>query len=142
NSLAGFHPDLLNEEIHFIAGEGVEGAERLVHEQYGRVDRQAANDRGALLHSARKLARKFILKASETDAVEKLAYPLAIGPYPFQLEGKIDIGFEIAPGQQIGILEYHGDFGMRLGDLLKAQANLPAAQFMQSAHGPQESGFS
>ena len=105
----GIEPDLLDQPVHLLAGECVERAERLVHQQHGRPVGQRAHQRGALLHAARKLARKAAAEAFETDAIEQFIDPDTIGLGALDLEGKVDVGVEIAPGQQVRLLEHHAD---------------------------------
>ena len=72
DGLAGLHPDFLDQHVHLVAREGVERAERLVHQEHRRIDGEAAHDRGALLHAAGKLARIFVVEAGEADALQEL----------------------------------------------------------------------
>ena len=51
-------PDFLDQPVHLLAGEGVERAERLVHQQHRRLVGRGAHQGGALLHAAGKLARE------------------------------------------------------------------------------------
>ena len=51
--LLGLQPDLLDQQVHLVAGEGIERAERLVHQEHGGIERQRTHDGGALLHAAR-----------------------------------------------------------------------------------------
>ena len=133
DGLAGLHPDLLDEEVHLVAGEGVERAERLVHQQDRRVDGEAADDRGALLHAAGQFARILVVEAGQPDAVEELVDPLAIGPLAFQFEGKLDVLLERPPRQQIRILEDHRDLRMRPGDGLAVDRDPAAGQLIRPA---------
>ena len=55
HGLAGREPQLLEIDAHLFAGQRVERAEGLVHQQQRRVVDQRSRDRGALLHAARKL---------------------------------------------------------------------------------------
>src|SRR3954454_4832649 len=55
---AGALPDPEQPLLEQLAGLRVEGAERLVHEQHLRLDRQAPRDRDPLLHAAGQLARE------------------------------------------------------------------------------------
>ena len=136
--LRGLHPDFLDQQIHFVAREGVEGAERLIHQQHGGVDREASDDRGALLHAAGEFARKFVLEALQIDAFEQMRNALIVGPATFDLKGKSDVLEQIAPGQQVGVLEDHRDFGMRLRDPLPPQPDFAVGQSMQPAHRPEQ----
>ena len=109
----GIEPDLLDQPVHFLAGECVQRAERLVHQQHGRPVGKGAHQSRTLLHAARKLARKAAAEAFEADPVEQLIDPDAIRLGALDLEGKVDVGVEIAPGQEVGLLEHHADFRVR-----------------------------
>ena len=50
-------PDALQLEVHALARQGIERAERLVHQQDLRIARQRTADAGALLHAAGQLIR-------------------------------------------------------------------------------------
>src|ERR1700677_2660593 len=136
--LACLHPDFLDQQIHFVAGESVEGAERLVHQQHGGVDREAPDDRGALLHAAGEFARHLVFEPLEIDALEQPRDALQVRPAAFDLEGKRDVLQQVAPGQQVGVLKDHRDFGMRLHDPLPPQADLSVGQPMESGHRPEQ----
>ena len=71
----GIEPDFLDQPVHLLAGEGVERAERLVHQQHGRPVGKGPHQGRALLHAARKLARKAAAEAFEADTVEQLVDP-------------------------------------------------------------------
>ncbi len=58
-------PDVLELDIHALARERIERAERLVHQQHLGIARQRTADRGALLHATRQLVGIFILEAAE-----------------------------------------------------------------------------
>src|SRR6266540_2432929 len=51
DGLVGLGPDPLEEQVQLLAGDGVERAERLVHEQERRIGEQGAADRHPLLHT-------------------------------------------------------------------------------------------
>ena len=141
DGLSGLHPDLLDEKVHFIARECVEGAEGLVHQKHRGIDRQASHDRGALLHAARQLPRKLVLETRQADAVEELVDPLPFRRLALDLEGQLDVLLEISPGQEVGILEDHRDFGMRLRHGLVAQHDGAARKRMEPGHRPQQGGL-
>ena len=85
HGLARALPDAQEFALHQAAGLRVERAERLVHQQDPRVDRQGAGDRGALLHAARELRRVAVLEPRQADELDELAgaaNPLARAPCP------------------------------------------------------------
>ena len=51
---AGFHPELLDQEIHLVPGKRIECTKWLVHQDDGRIVGKTANDTGPLLHSSGK----------------------------------------------------------------------------------------
>ena len=53
DGLAAFAPDPQHLQVHLFAGQRVERAERLVHQDQFRVVDERARDSGALLHAAR-----------------------------------------------------------------------------------------
>ena len=88
---------------------------------------ERAHDRGALLHAARQLARHACAEAVEADALEQArrsSRGRAAGP--LDLEREVDVGVEVAPGQQVGVLEHHADLGARAGDRLAVEQHLAA----------------
>src|SRR6185295_1480936 len=75
--LARFLPDPEQLEVHLLARQRIERAERLVHQhELGIVD-ERARDRRALLHAAGKLVRTLVLGAGEADEREQRARTLA-----------------------------------------------------------------
>src|SRR5207249_9594427 len=71
-------PEIQQQLVHLVAGDRVERAERLVHQQqFGVVDQRPA-DRDALAHSARQLMRLLVHEPVETDALQQLSRAVAI----------------------------------------------------------------
>ena len=65
------HPKVLQHGPQFLAGEGIERAERLVeHEEFGRVDQRAA-EIGALLHTARQHPRLALFETGQAHTFEQ-----------------------------------------------------------------------
>ena len=135
------HPDLLDQPVHLLAGEGVERAERLVHQQHRGLEGKRPHERGALLHAAGKLAREAAAETLEADAVEQLVDPDAVGLGALDLEGEVDVGVEVAPGQQVGVLEDHADLGIRAGHRLAVEQHFAGGKSVQSRHRPQQRGL-
>ena len=52
DGLAALAPDALQLEVHVLAGQRIERAEGLVHQDELGVVQQGSRDRGALLHAA------------------------------------------------------------------------------------------
>ena len=65
DGLAALAPDPQHFQVHLLARQRIQRAERLVHQdQLGIVD-EGARDRGALLHAAGQLLRILVLIAGE-----------------------------------------------------------------------------
>jgi hypothetical protein len=70
-------PHLHQHQVHLVARDGIQRAERLVHQQQvGLVD-QGATDGDALAHAAGELARLVMVEAAEADLVEQVGGPRA-----------------------------------------------------------------
>ena len=138
---SGVEPDFLDQPVHLLAGEGVERAEWLVHQQHGWLVGQRPHQRGALLHAAGKLARKAAAEAFEADAVEQFVDPDPVRLGALDLERKVDVGVEVAPGQEVRLLEHHADLRVRAGHRLAVEQHLAGGEAMQPGHRPQERGL-
>ena len=99
------------------AHDRVDGAERLVHEQDVRVDREPAGDADALLLAARELARVLVgERPVEPDRVEQLERPgvrLALALAAEQRHGG-DVVDHLAVRQQAGVLHHVADAAAQL----------------------------
>ena len=143
DGLSRLQPDLLEQQVHLVAGEGIERPERLVHQEQGRVERERADDRGALLHAARELARILGLEALEADPAQEALDPLLVRGrlQALDLERQMDVLDQRAPGQQIGVLEHHADLRVRPGDRRAVQEHAARGQLVQAGHRPEQRGF-
>src|SRR6266699_2290007 len=65
-------PDAHHLDGQFLAGERVERAERLVHQENVGIVHQRAADAGALLHAAGEFARIFALETGKPDEGEEI----------------------------------------------------------------------
>ena len=128
-----------------VAGQRIECAERLVHQQQLRRLRQAARDLHALLHAARQLRRKLLrmrrqadLGQHAVDARGTLGRRHAGG---FQRQG--DIALHRAPGQQRAavVLEHEGHLTRRLRHHLAVAPHRAAAGRDQPAGRTQQRGL-
>src|SRR6476469_4229019 len=100
-------PDVQQFDVQPFARHLVERAERLVHEEESRVERQGSRDRDPLLHPAGELPGVVALEASELDELEHL---LDLGRTPFpapagKLERQGDVLGNGAPVVENGVLE-------------------------------------
>ena len=64
--------------VHLVARDGVERAERLIHQQDLRVVDQRAADGDALAHASGKLAGLVVFEAAEPDHGEQLQRPIPV----------------------------------------------------------------
>jgi hypothetical protein len=100
-----------------MAGDGVESAERLVHQKRAWVVDKRPADGGALAHAARELTRQRVGELLELRHLEELesAGPVLLQRFPEQLDGKQDVVEDRAPGQQDGALKHDADIRSRAG---------------------------
>ena len=57
--------------LQALSRHGIDGGERLVHQQHRRVVGQHARHGGALAHAARELVRILLLEALEADQIDE-----------------------------------------------------------------------
>src|SRR5262249_49111571 len=106
----------------------VERAERLVHQQDLRIERERARDRGALLHAAREVRRKAVLEAGEPDEIDELLRPrLALGArQALPLEAIEDVAAHGLPRKQREMLKHDAAVGPRRRDGLAVDRDAAA----------------
>ena len=100
-------PDAQQLEVQPLTRHLVQGAERLVHQQQRRVERERAGDRDPLLHPAGELPWVVVLEALELDQLEQLPYArrtLLAAPLQ-QLERQRDVLRDRAPVVEHRLLE-------------------------------------
>ena len=73
-------PHVLELVVQQVARDGVERAERLVHEEDIRVLREGAGERDPLAHAAGELVGPLLREAAEVHEVEQLERPRAGEP--------------------------------------------------------------
>ncbi len=71
-------PDTLQVEVQLVAGQRVERAERLVHEQQPRIVNERAADGDPLAHAAGEFERVLVLAPGQADQVQELARTLLV----------------------------------------------------------------
>ena len=127
------------------AADGVDGAERLVHQQHGRVGGERAGDPDALLLAARELARvavrHVLLEPDELDQLER-AGALALAVPAEQPRDGGDVVGDRAVREQPGLLDdvadpppelVHG----HLADVLAVELDRAAGGLDQAVDHPQ-----
>src|SRR5690242_21828227 len=100
-------PDRKQLLLHDASRLRIEGAERFIHEQNVRRDRQRARDRGALLHAAGELARIGVLEARELNQIDVVPRTLAplLARDADVLEAIEDVAQHCLPWKQAEVLE-------------------------------------
>ena len=140
--LAALFPDPQKLEVHALAGHLVQGAERLVHQEERRCERERARNRDPLLHPARELPRVVLLEALELDEVDQLLDALA--PLPAipakDLERQPDVLLHGAPVEEDSVLEDDAVVTVepRLVRALAVDDDVPARRLDQVADDPEE----
>ena len=69
---SGLAPNSFELFVQQVAGDGVEGGERFVHEQHLAVLRERTGQGDPLPHTAGELVRAFVGGVGEVDEVEQL----------------------------------------------------------------------
>ena len=97
--LLGLLPEPEELFVEMVAGDLVQGTERLVHQQQFGLERQRAGDRDALLHAAGKLPRELALEAGQIDQFQMmLGALLPLGrAHAHDLERQGDVAQHAAP---------------------------------------------
>ena len=128
DGLTGLALDALQLHVHTLARHGVERAERLIHQHDAGIVNQRAADRGALLHTPRKLPWQLLLKTFEADQLQQLHGALAIlrARQPLHVDRQHHVGEHGAPRQQQRVLEHDADVAVRLGHLLAVDQDFTA----------------
>ena len=97
-------PRLEEELLGVDSRLGIEGRERLVHQDDVGLDGPGAGQRDALAHPLRKLPRPEVVRLGEAEAVEQLPCPPAAFLAPDvgspELEGELDVPARGPPRQQ------------------------------------------
>jgi hypothetical protein len=72
-------PKIQQQLIHLVAGDRIERAERLVHQQKFGIVHERAADRDALAHPTRQFVRLLVHEAVEADPLQQQLRTRAIG---------------------------------------------------------------
>ncbi len=128
------------------AGQRVERAERLVHQQHARLDRQRAGDADALLHAAGDLARQLVLRRQQADKIERGAGALGqLGALFRRAENPLHRQVHVLeagqPGQQRVVLEHHGAVRAGPGDFALGAQQHAAGRAGQAGDQVQQGGL-
>ena len=137
-------PDAQQLVAHGGAGDLVQGAERLVHQQEGGVEDQGAGDGHALLHAAGELVwvvAPELGKAHQPEQFQRVRRRrLAAAVY---LERQADVGEDVAPGEEGRVLEDEADLPLplRQGRRPAVKQHLALGRAQEPAHKPQKGGL-
>src|SRR5215470_709367 len=142
---AGFAPDLEQLQVEPLARHLVECAERLVHQQNGRVEREGPRDRHPLLHPPGELPRIVVAEPLEADQTQERARALAslLEGAAGQLERQPDILDHRPPIVEHGGLEDDAVVTVqpRLARRLPVHPDAARRGLDEVADDPQERGF-
>src|SRR6478672_3571407 len=103
-------PDRLELVVEQVAGHGVEGSERLVHEQHRGLGGQGPGQRDALAHAAGELVRAPVGEVAEVHHIEVLPGAGLAVPAPDSLEPQRcrDVVQRREPREKGRLLEHQG----------------------------------
>src|SRR6478735_3229580 len=133
---SGFLPDALKFVVQQVAGDGVQGRERLIHQQQLAVLRERAGQGHALAHAAGQFVRAPVRGFGEVDQVQQLCSfdaPLGLADAA-QLQCQLDVLAGGEPWEQGGVLEHEG--GAVAGHFKGARR-----RELQSRHDVQQGGL-
>ena len=122
---------------HVLAGDLVEGGERLVHQQQRSAERHRPDEGDALLHPARQLVRVGVGELGEADLGEQVAGRARrfAGRVAVDLEEQAGVAGDGAPGQQRRRLRHEPDTLGDAGGVRAAAVDLddPGARLVEPA---------
>ncbi len=121
-------------EVELLAGEQIDGSERLVHQHERRIVDQRAADGCALAHADRQLIGVRALEPGQADQPQKRARPVdELRPVqPLDLDGQEDVVEHRPPLEQDVSLEDHSDAVRGTVHLAAVHHDLPGARAVQS----------
>ena len=142
-------PGVADQAQHLVlqgaAGEGVERAEGLVHQEEGGLDGQGAGDADALLHAARELGRLAVGGVAQADEVEHLVgVVLDLGAGPVLVaaaDGEGDVALGGEPGEQGVGLEDDGAVERRAGDLVAVHDDDAGVRRLEAGEDVEDGGL-
>ena len=111
-------PDPLQLVVHQVAGHGVEGAERLVHEQHVGLLGQRPGQGHPLAHATGQLVGLLVDEAAR-GAPARAARPPGVlrsaARHAAQPQGQLDVLAHGQPREERGLLEHQGGLPLRHG---------------------------
>ena len=138
--LAARRPDAQQLVLHLDAGDLVERAERLVHQQDLRILRERARDRDALLHAAGELGRIPVAVAGEPDERQELGRlaPARGGVEAAAARAELDVADRGEPGKERLPLEHDALAAPGPGDRRAVDEHLARARLHQPGDDVEE----
>src|SRR5262249_11853351 len=111
DGLARPHPDVLQLEIEPVAGQGIERAEWLVHQQKARGGHQRPGDGDALAHAAGQLPRMPFEQVRQPEQLEQALRAVAMSGLVqvLQLDRQHDVVKNGSPIEQDILLKDHAE---------------------------------
>ena len=140
---AAARPDREQLTLKLLAGERIERAERLVHQQDAGVVGEHARDGDALLHAARELVRVAIGRALEPDQLHELVRDLVdlAARQPALARAEADVLAHRHPGEQRIVLEHHAAVAAGGCDALAVDEDLAGARLLKARNDAQHGGL-
>ncbi len=129
--------------LHVLAGEGIEGAEGLIEEQYVRLVGQNARQSDPLLHSAGKLIGPLGPEIPQLDQLEMMAHPLGalLVRQAAHARAEGDVSLHAQPGIELGLLEDQTTSPVRAVDLPALVEHRALVGVQESGHEPEHGGL-
>ena len=143
DAFSGARPDVEDQFLHLLAGQRVERAQRLIHQEHVGIGGERPRDADSLTHAARKLPDAPVLDALEVNEPEHLSRPIMAlllrDTSEPQSEG--DIVDDIEPRHQRAMLKHDAALRTRTLDRSPAEGNRPGGRLQETCHEVQERGL-
>src|SRR2546425_3726014 len=138
--LAGALPDAGQLLLHGLPRLRVQRAERLVHQQHVRVEREHAGERDALLHPARELAGQKMTELGQSGKRQISIHNR--GTFrrwsSSNFQAPADVALDGPPGKERELLEDHAAIRPRPGDLAAVDADLTGIRRDEAAENVEQ----
>ena len=141
DGLLQLRPDAEQLVLHRPAGERVESAERLVHQQHWRVERQRAGEGDPLPHASGEVLRIAVAESAQRQLVEQRVRLLVRAAVPADLQAEGDVLAHGHPGKQRVFLEDHRPRRLGLEHPLAEGEDLPRTRPREPGDGVQQRGL-
>ena len=141
DGLLQLRPDAEELVLHRPAGQRVESAERLVHQQHWSVECQRAGKGNPLPHASGKVLRIAVAESAQRQLVEQRVRFFACAAVAADLQPEGDVLAHGHPGKQRVFLEDHRPRWLGLDHALAEGEDLPRARPGEPGDGVQERGL-